>query len=219
MAVIIVVITALIAYLIGSVNSSIIMSKAFFGTDIRASGSGNAGATNMLRTHGTKMAVATLICDVLKGVIAVFIGIIIERLSVSINGKIAAIFLGNLKYIAGFFAVLGHNFPIFFQFKGGKGVSTCLGAMLVINPIVALIALIIAVILMATTKFVSLGSIVGAGIFPILLITFGFGKGELEPVGIFFAVLMAGLIIFRHRSNIKRLLNGTENKLSFSKEK
>lgn len=211
------ILTAVIAYLIGSINTSIILSRRFFGSDIRKSGSGNAGTTNMLRTHGKKFASVTLICDILKGVAAVLLAALCDRLlarySFPASSHAAAYIIGNLPYIAAFFVVLGHNFPIFFGFRGGKGVATSLGVILTLNWQVGLIALAVALIIMAATAYVSLGSIIGAALFPLLLLAFGLGGGELNPVAVGFAFLLAALVIARHHANIGRLLRGEENKL------
>lgn len=218
---------ALCAYLLGSVNTSIILSKAFFGQDIRTSGSGNAGATNMLRTHGKKMAVATLIGDVLKGVIAVLIAVFVDKIAVSTFDSASLSYfennylLGSLKYIAGIFAVLGHDFPIYFGFKGGKGVATSLGVMMTLNWQVGLIIVALAITIMATSRYVSLGSIVAAAVYPFVLFTFMIAGGEkiLDNITyLFMAVFLGVLMIVKHHTNITRLKNGTENKL-FSKKK
>lgn len=215
---------ALAAYLIGSVNSSILLSRAFFGEDIRKSGSGNAGATNMLRTHGKKVAIATLVIDILKGVAAVLLGVLAEWiLSALLAAKFGGQPLvdwyvpGQFKYIAGFFVVLGHSFPIFFGFRGGKSVATGLGVMLTLNWQVGLIVLAIALVIMAISRYVSLGSVIGALMFPVLLAVFELGRGDFDLIEILVAAAMGLLIVARHHANISRLLKGTENKLFVKK--
>ena len=216
------IITAIIAYIIGSLNASIIISKVFLKEDIRNSGSGNAGATNMLRTYGKKMAIATLLFDVFKGVVAVILAGLVDKLlpgSLREGASFAnSHLLGNLGYIAGLFVALGHNFPIFFGFKGGKGVATGIGVIFALNPAIGAIVLVVAISIMAITRIVSLGSIIGAALFPLLLLAFGLGKGSFSVVSIVIASLLALLVIVRHHSNIKRLINGTENKLGERKK-
>lgn len=211
------IIMALIAYAIGSVNFSIIISKKMAGFDVREKGSGNAGTTNMLRTVGKKAAILTLICDILKGVVAIGIGILIAKIIEDINPAITV-------SIAGLFVVLGHTFPIFFGFKGGKGIATALGVLLIINWQIGLICLVFALILMALTKMVSLGSSMAAILFPVLTIFIAENYIVESQNGsrfayIIFGILMAMVVLFNHRSNIKRILNGTENKLSFKSVK
>lgn len=223
---IVAILIALCSYLLGSVNTSIILSKTLYGTDIRTSGSGNAGATNMLRTHGTKMAVATLFFDVLKGVVSVLIASLIDNFVLSAYDA-ASVFestyiLGSLKYIAGIFVVLGHDFPLYFGFKGGKGVATSLGVMLMLNWQIGLIILALALTIMAVTRFVSLGSITAAAVYPFVLFTFIVAKGQGVKENVTYlvmAVFLAVLLIFKHRSNIVKLKNGTENKLFSKKSK
>lgn len=188
-----------VPYLLGSVNFALVISKAFYKDDVRIHGSGNAGMTNMLRTYGKKAAAGTLICDILKAVISVWLGL-------WLFGEIGA-------YIAGLFCVLGHIFPIFFKFKGGKGVATVAAMVLTLNPLAFLILFIIFVIVVATTRYISLGSVLCMLLYPALTYTLG-GVGF--PT--LFSFTVAAIVIFMHRSNIKRLLNGTENKVSFSKK-
>ncbi len=213
---------ALFAYLLGSINTSIILSKSIYGSDIRTSGSGNAGATNMLRTHGKGMAIATLICDVLKGTIAVVLASCIEAAirpsaaDIALLSAFELFLAGNLKYIAGVFAVLGHDFPVFFGFRGGKGVATSLGVALALNWQVGLIVCAAALIIMISSRYVSLGSITAAGIYPFILFTYLLASGADVEDGIghiIMAIILAALLIGKHHSNIRKLLNGTENKL------
>lgn len=197
-----------IPYLLGSVNFALVISKVFYHDDIRKYGSGNAGMTNMLRTYGKLAAAGTLLCDMLKAVVSVLLGQLIYN----------AFGLGG--YLAGFFCVLGHIFPIFFKFKGGKGVATVAAMVLTLDPFCFLILIILFILIVASTKFVSLGSVICCMLYPILTYKLadaglsGWGKGF--PVLISFAV--AAVVIFMHRENIKRLMNHTENKISFSKK-
>ncbi len=208
MAVLTAVIAGVLSYLIGSVNFSIILSRLISGEDIRKSGSGNAGATNMLRTLGKAPAAATLILDVLKGVACV----VFAKIFV---GRAGGAGLENicLPYIAGLCAVLGHNFPIYFGFKGGKGVATSLGVVMTLDWKVGLIVMIVSLAIMAATRYVSLGSVLGSVMFVIIEIIKDLVTGDIKPVGMICIIIMGALIVIRHRANIKRLLNGTENKL------
>lgn len=209
------IIMALIAYAIGSINFSVIFSKKFAGFDVREKGSGNAGSTNMLRSVGKKAAIITLICDVLKGVVSIIIAIIIGNMVRDLNKEL-------LLQIAGICVVIGHTFPIFFQFKGGKGVATSLGILLMSNWQIGLICLVFALVLMALTRIVSLGSCAAAVLFPVLTLFINdnytvLTEGKNGSTYFIYSLILAAIVLFNHRSNIKRLLNGTENKLSFKK--
>ncbi len=209
------IIIAIIAYLIGSINFSILISKKKAGYDIRQKGSGNAGTTNMLRNLGKKYAAITLICDVLKGVVAIGIAIIAGNILGDTNKAL-------LVQIAGVAVVIGHTFPIFFGFKGGKGVATSLGILLMTNWQLGLICLVFALVLMALTRVVSMGSIAAAILYPVLTLFVGGGHYIVESSGLgngyfIYSVILAIIVIFNHRENIKRILSGTENKISFNK--
>lgn len=210
------IIMAIIAYLIGSINFSIIISKKMAGFDVREKGSGNAGTTNMLRSVGKKAAAITLICDILKGVISILIAIIIGNIMKNLDKEL-------LLQIAGIAVVIGHTFPIFYQFKGGKGVATSLGVILISNWQIGLICLVFALVLMALTRMVSLGSCGAAILFPVLTLFINehytvLTEGKNGNIYFIYSVILAIIVLYNHRSNIKRILNGTENKLSFSKK-
>ncbi len=206
------IIIAIIAYLIGSVNFSVIISKRMAGFDVRQKGSGNAGTTNMLRSVGKEAALVTLICDILKGIVAIVIAIIIGAIWQDLDKAL-------LVQIAALLVVIGHTFPIFFQFKGGKGVATSLGVLLMINWKIGLICLVFALVLIALTRMVSLGSVGAAILYPILILFIDTNFTVSEGTGYFvFSVILALIVAFNHRSNIKRILSGTENKLSFNKK-
>ena len=208
---------AIIAYLIGSINFSVILSKKMAGFDVRQKGSGNAGTTNMLRSVGKKAAAITLICDILKGVVSIGIAILVGYLFNAQNKSI-------LVQIAAIAVVIGHTFPIFFGFKGGKGVATSLGVLIMTNWQIGLICLAIAIIIMAITKMVSLGSCMAAIAFPLLTY---FAANIFENAYIVkegssyfvYSIILAVIVLFNHRSNIKRIITGKENKLSFKKER
>ena len=208
------IVIAVIAYLIGSINFSVIISKKMAGFDIREKGSGNAGSTNMLRSIGKKAAALTLICDILKGVIAIGIGLIVSKIAKDVDRAL-------IVQIAGIFVVLGHTFPLFFGFKGGKGVATSLGVLLMINWKIGLICLVFALVLMAFGRMVSLGSIGAAILYPVLTL-FIHTNYIVESTGIkyfVFSIILAIIVLFNHRTNIHRIANGTESKLSFKSEK
>lgn len=206
------IIVAVIAYLIGSVNFSIIISKKMAGFDIREKGSGNAGTTNMLRSVGKKAAVITLICDILKGVVAVLIAVLAGKIIKNLDNAL-------LVQLAGILVIVGHTFPIFFGFKGGKGIATSLGVLLMVNWQIGLICLVFALVLMALTKMVSVGSISAGILFPILVAFINQNYIVQTPNSnwsyLIFSIIIAVLVVFNHRANVKRILSGTENKLSF----
>ena len=209
------IIMAIIAYLIGSVNFSVIISKKVAGFDVREKGSGNAGTTNMLRAVGKKAAAVTLICDVLKGVVAIGIAIILGNIVKDINREL-------LIQVAGIAVVLGHTFPVFFGFKGGKGVATSLGILLLSNWQIGLICLVFGIVLIILTRMVSLGSCAAAVLFPVLTLFINdhytvLTEGKSGSTYFIYSVILAIIVLYNHRSNIKRILSGTENKISFKK--
>ncbi|MCI8587227.1 MAG: glycerol-3-phosphate 1-O-acyltransferase PlsY [Clostridia bacterium] len=205
------IIVALIAYLIGSINFSIIISKRMAGFDVREKGSGNAGTTNMLRSVGKEAALITLVSDILKGIVAIVVAIIIGAIWQDLDRAL-------LVQLAALLVVIGHTFPVFFQFKGGKGVATSLGVLLMINWKIGLICLVFALVLIALTRMVSLGSVGAAILYPILVLFIDTNFTVSEGTGYFvFSVLLALIVAFNHRTNIKRMLEGKENKISFKK--
>lgn len=207
------IIVAVIAYLLGSISFSVIISKKMAGFDVREKGSGNAGTTNVLRSVGKKAAVITLILDVLKGILAVLVAYIAGNIVKEGVDK------ALLIQIAGLLVIVGHTFPIFFGFKGGKGIATALGVLLITNWNIGLICLVFALVLMALTKMVSLGSISAAILFPVLILFMPHTAYLVDGNYIIYSILIAVLVVFNHRANVKRLLNGTENKLDFKKFK
>lgn len=204
------IVVAIIAYLIGSVSFAIIFGKKFGGIDVRTKGSGNAGSTNVLRTVGKKAALCSVVCDILKGVVAVLIAVIISKIFKSTDGAL-------LVQIAALCVVIGHTFPIFYGFKGGKGVATSLGVLLITNWEVGLVCFVFAIAIMAVTRMVSLGSISAAVLFAVLCL-FKLGNFIVDGNYLIFGLLLAAFVIFNHRTNIVRIKNGTENKLSFKKK-
>lgn len=220
---------ALVSYLLGSLSFSIIFTRAFNNNvDIRTLGSGNAGATNVLRSVGTKAAIFTFIFDFLKGALSVIIGRMVFQYCCSLTG--APIMIAQYgAYIAGVLCVIGHIYPIYFGFKGGKGVLTSAAMIALIDWRVFIIAIGIFLVVFLFTRIVSLSSICGAAAFPIatFFITYFFdyrgGKSIVGPVSISYvlittaiALLMAFILIIKHKTNIERLKNGTEQKLKIS---
>ena len=197
----------ILSYLIGSINFSVILSKKMAGFDVREKGSGNAGTTNMLRSVGKKAAAITLVCDILKGVISILLAILIGKIAGSSNVSL-------LVQVAGISVILGHTFPIFFKFKGGKGVATSLGVLIMSNWQIGLICLVFALILIGLTQMVSVGSIAAAILYPVL--TLFIPQNYIVPGNyLIYSIILAVIIVFNHRENVKRLLAGKENKISF----
>lgn len=203
---------AVVPYLLGSIDFAIVVCKIVAGEDIRKYGSGNAGLTNVLRVFGKGPALATLIGDFSKAIL----GVLFARLMLSLWIP-TALFDG--AYVGGLFVLLGHIFPVYYHFKGGKGVLTCAGIALVVNPLAFLIGMTCFVIIVLITRYVSLGSIVSIVVFAVSVGLLNFINQR--PVWFEFglAAVFAAIVVFMHRSNIKRLLAGTENKLSFSSKK
>jgi len=204
------IILIILAYLIGSIPTAVWISKSVFGIDIRDYGSGNAGATNTFRVLGSKWGSMVMLVDVTKGIIATSLYIFIPYY---LTNEIART---NFMIALGMMAILGHIFPIFANFRGGKGVATLLGMALAIQPMVALICLGVFLITLLSTRFVSLSSML-AGVAFMVLILFIFN--ERETVYRLFAIIVALMVVITHQKNISRLLKGTENKLPSFKNK
>ncbi len=205
------IIIAIISYLIGSISFGVLISKKMAGIDVREEGSKASGSTNVLRTVGKKAAALTLICDILKGIVAVLIAILLGFIVKELDKPL-------LVQISAIAVVIGHTFPIFFGFKGGKGVATSLGVLLLINWQIGLICLVFALVIMVLTKMVSAGSVLAAILFPVLTLFMGQEHYIISGNYFVFSVIMALIVAFNHRSNINRILNGSENKLSFKKK-
>ena len=199
MMVIFALVTAVVSYLIGSINWGVILSSKQYGKDVRNYGSGNAGATNMMRTFGKRAGAKTFLLDFLKAMVASFVG----RIFLGLNGA----------FIAGFFCIIGHAFPIFFKFKGGKGVVAITAMCFFTDWRVFLIMFVIYAVVIAGYKMVSLASCMVAALYPLVLYPF------IGPsLGIIFAFLSSAFVIYFHRENIKRIYHHTESKLNFSKK-
>ncbi len=188
----------IIAYLLGSINTSIIVSKLFKSSDIRTRGSGNAGATNTLRVLGKKAAILVVVGDALKGVLAVLIAKYIAHITS----------VSEAQYLAALGVVVGHIFPLYFGFRGGKGIMTSIAVVFCLNPLMALILFVIFVVLVFIFNYISLASVVCSVCFPVLVLIFESGNTAF----LISAILMALLAVLKHSSNIKRLINGTESK-------
>ncbi len=203
-----------VSYLLGSINSAIIVSKAMFGDDVRRHGSGNAGLTNMLRTYGKGAAALVLLGDVLKCVLSILFAACLFGFH-----YIEGISISEFCYVAALFAVLGHIFPAYYQFKGGKGVLSTAAAALVLAPLPFLILLLIFIAIVAMSKYVSLGSVCVAILFPIII------NGYLRFIGMptpglisLSTIILAILVVGCHWGNLKRISDRTERKLSFKKK-
>lgn len=194
------IIAVILSYCIGSFSSAYIIGKIFKKIDIRNFGSGNVGATNALRVMGTKLGILTFIIDICKGIFAVYIG----KLIAGDNGAV----------LGAFFAVIGHNWPIFIKFKGGKGVATSLGALFMLFDSIMFIPLFIAIIVVLITKYVSLASIFFLSSTPIVyyILVRPFKKEYL-----LLSIILAILGIIRHKDNIERLIQGNENKFKIGR--
>ena len=195
------------AYLLGSIPFGLILAKLFAGSDIRKSGSGNNGATNVARVAGPAAGILTLALDAAKGSAAVWLaGRFTEQRS-------------TVMTLAGIIALLGHCFPIWLKFKGGKGVATALGVFLILAPLAALASLFIFIVVSAAWRYVSLGSVSAAASMP-LLMYFLWAPGHAPPLVVDFGTLFAvALVIFKHDANLQRLIDGEEPKFSFGKSK
>ncbi len=186
------IILVIICYFVGNISSSILIGRIAAGIDIREHGSGNAGTTNVLRTIGKKAAAATLAGDILKGVAAVLLGRYF-------GGE-------DLAMLCGLSAIVGHIWPAMFGFRGGKGIATGMGAVFALSPQLAVICILIGLIVIILTKYVSLGSIIGGSILPIAAFFY-------SPEYFLWGLAVAAIAIVKHRANIQRLLKGTESKL------
>lgn len=200
-----VIVCIVIPYFLGSLNFSVILSGKLYKEDVRSKGSGNAGSTNMLRNYGKKAAGLTLLGDAFKTVVSCSFGILVY-------GVYGA-------YLAGLFCILGHMFPVYFKFKGGKGI-VCLAVMILMTDWrVFVILFIIFLVIVLGTKYVSLGSVIGAMLYPIVLNRINTGTGNPVRSVEVIAILVAILVVFMHRENIKRLYQGKESKLKFGNKK
>ena len=222
MLILAILISAVLSYLLGSFNSSILVVRLLKHQDIREFGSHNAGLTNTLRCFGKGCAALTLVGDLAKGIVAVLLSKgICELLGTGLTAQNDVHFIG---YIAGIFAILGHVFPIYYHFKGGKGVLVGVSVFLGIDWKVCLCLIVIFAVGLAISKYVSLGSIIAAACCPVVTFLFQFGqRGDLPMWYLWLntglAALMGAWVIYMHRTNIQRLKAGNENKFSFHSKK
>lgn len=196
-----VVVLMIVAYILGSIPNALWIGKVFKGIDVREHGSKNTGSTNAARVLGAKLGILTLILDISKGAIPTLIATMLLDSSISV-------------ILVGICAILGHSFSIFMKFKGGKAVATTVGVFIVLVPGAILLAAVIFFLVFGITRYVSLSSMIGAISLPIWIMIFY----KNIPLTIF-GIIIAILIIVRHKSNIQRLLNGTESKFSINKKK
>lgn len=205
-----------VAYLLGSVNSGIIVSRLVYHDDVRKYGSGNAGLTNVMRTYGKKAAGLTLLGDTLKMVLSLLVAGFLFGFDYHFGMS-----MNFVMYLVGLFCIIGHIKPIYYHFKGGKGVLSFATLALILTPLQFLFLFLVFVLIVWMTKYISLGSIVCAAFYPLVL------QGWMQAISgndegyngfiVLIAMLAAAILIFCHRKNIKRLLNHTENKFSFHK--
>ncbi|MFI5115350.1 MAG: glycerol-3-phosphate 1-O-acyltransferase PlsY [Terriglobales bacterium] len=214
---------AVVSYLLGSIPFGYLLVRIFRGQDVRNTGSGNIGATNVARTGSKGLAIATLVLDALKGCVAVefalwlagsrrfTVGDLPPSLYDSSPQMIASRTIFLLAAVAAFCAILGHMFPVWLRFKGGKGVATAAGAFVALAPKCLLLSLLVFAVVFALTRYVSLGSIVAAAAFPWLVLWLGPAERNTAPV-LLVITASSALVIARHKDNIRRLLAGTENR-------
>lgn len=206
MDILIIVLLIIAAYILGSIPSAVWIGKAFYGVDVREHGSHNAGATNTMRVLGRKAAIPVFIIDAGKGYAAVMISFL------SPLTPFSEPFI-NLRIVLIAMAIVGHIFPLFANFKGGKGVATVAGCLIAMAPIPLACSFLVFCIVLFTTHYVSLGSICAGALFPIFVLLKFIIFGEpISPTLIIFSLLVAAMLLFTHRKNYKRLLSGTESK-------
>ncbi len=197
------------AYLLGSLNSAIIFSKKLYGKDIRGYGSHNAGMTNMFRTFGKKAGFLTLAGDVLKALVSVLVG----RLLLGEYGA----------YLAGTFCILGHIAPVYYRFRGGKGVIVTAVTVALVDPVAFAVLLAVFAVVFLIWRYVSLASVLAAFVYPAVVYSAAYlrthGEGQPYPTAMLFSLFVGLLIIFLHRENLKRIYNGTESRVSFKRKK
>lgn len=220
--------TAVIAYLLGSINWAIIVTRLFSNKDIRTVGSGNAGATNVLRSQGVLPAVLTAVGDLGKGILAVIVGSYLMA-NLNLSGEVpaelrtfapdAAHLIGG--YLGGLCCVIGHMFPVFYGFRGGKGVMATLGMFFVLDWRIAVLGLLLFLVTVAISRMVSLGSVLAASYVPVLTLVFRLWVDKMPTAAVIFCTVLSGLIaaivIWKHGANMRRIAEGTERRLGETK--
>lgn len=204
---------AVVAYLLGSIPFGYLLVKIFRGQDIRLSGSGNIGATNVARSGAKGLGIATLLLDAAKGLLAVWLASALAQSSYNACGSVPCLPVKELMSIAALFAVLGHVFTVWLKFRGGKGVATALGTFIVLYPRAVLVCLAVFVVIVAISRYISLGSIVSAAAFPLVIYMMG---GRDWP-SLLMVSAIALLVIVKHHQNISRILAGNENRFGGKK--
>ena len=210
-------IVAAVAYVLGSIPFGYLLVRIFRGEDIRQTGSGNIGATNVVRSGAKGLGIATLALDALKGALAVGLAALVAGSKYNLCGDFVQHSCGSalrLMSLAAICAVLGHVFPVWLRFKGGKGVATALGVFCVLFPKVILVSLVIFILVVAITRYVSLGSILGAIAFPVV----AYFMQNADWFSLLLASGVSLIIVLKHHQNISRLLAGTENRFGGSKQ-
>ena len=205
------IIFSIVAYLLGSIPSAVWVGKAWYNIDVREHGSKNAGATNTFRVLGKKPGIVVLSIDIIKGALATFLPVVVLNSTLRIENEHVI----QIQILAAIFAVIGHVFPIFAQFKGGKGVATSLGVIIGLQPLAALVCVVLFLIVFILFQFVSLGAIVAALSFPLVI---RFIIQEDSNWLFCFSILLSFLVIFAHRKNIRRLVKGEEAKMNLFKK-
>lgn len=212
MNVAVMVLSAIQGYLFGSINFGVVVSRVLYHEDIRTKGSGNAGATNILRTYGKKAAILTLAGDIGKGVVAVLVAQFLAGWLLAGSSAVT-----SAGYVASIAAVCGHLWPVWFGFKGGKGVAVAAGSILAAQPVVFLGLAVVFLVCVFASKIVSLSSIVVAALYPVFTYLWSMYTGNDVVLTTSCAAVMGAMVIWMHRANIKRLLAGTEYKFGQKK--
>jgi len=199
----------IIAYVLGSIPNAVWYGKVFFGIDVREHGSGNAGATNTLRTLGNKAGFVVFFLDILKGFLATNLVVLMKDIVPQSEEYF------QVQMLLGAFAVIGHIYPVFAKFKGGKGIATLVGVLSAMDYCLILLLLVTFIIIVSITRFISVGSMISAILSPIYV---GLLYNWQQQSFLYFCLLIALLVVYTHRANIKRLIAGNENKFTFSKK-